>query len=128
MGFVHGGFTSPKGLGHEASESNYYWDRELIQTARARMIHEQVGVETMNKDLVAWFKAATGAHSKIFIGHTCTQFLRQGDEPFKVFNIIDLDTGAGHGERLTLMNVETEEYVQSDRVAELYPNVLNPRG
>jgi serine/threonine protein phosphatase 1 len=35
-------------------------------------------------------------------------------------NIYNIDTGAGHNGRLTIMNIETKEYWQSDLVEELY--------
>jgi len=35
-------------------------------------------------------------------------------------NINDLDTGAGHGARLTIMEIDTKENWQSDPVPELY--------
>ena len=40
----------------------------------------------------------------------------------KSSNVWNLDQGAGYGKKLTIMNVETEEYWQSDMVSELYPN------
>ena len=37
-------------------------------------------------------------------------------------NIWNLDTGAGWDGKLTMMDVNTGEYWQSDRITELYPN------
>ena len=34
-GFVHGGFISKNGLGHEVYQSDYYWDRTLWEIAMA---------------------------------------------------------------------------------------------
>jgi len=33
-----------------------------------------------------------------------------------------MDTGAGWNGRLTIMNTDTKEYFQSDKVNDLYPN------
>ena len=57
--------------------------------------------------------------SHIFIGHTNTLKWRT-DKPMHVANIYNIDTGAGHNGRLTIMNIETKEYWQSDLVEELY--------
>jgi len=40
--------------------------------------------------------------------------------PMKADIITNLDTGAGYKGRLTLMNVDTHEYFQSDSVEKLY--------
>jgi serine/threonine protein phosphatase 1 len=64
--------------------------------------------------------------NNIFIGHSPT--LNYVDEngpitkPIFVHNIINLDTGAGFSGPLTIMNVNTKEYWQSDIVSTLYPN------
>lgn len=57
----------------------------------------------------------------IFIGHTPTVNWKQ-NAPMKAANIYNLDTGAGHGARLTIMNAETKEYWQSSPVFALYPD------
>ena len=38
-----------------------------------------------------------------------------------------MDTGAGWNGKLTIMDVDTEEYWQSDLVESLYPNETNAR-
>ncbi len=64
-----------------------------------------------------------GDFNKVFVGHTSTSRLDPTLKPVKACNVWALDQGAGWEGRLTLMNVETEEYFQSDIVKELYPNV-----
>jgi serine/threonine protein phosphatase 1 len=57
---------------------------------------------------------------EIYIGHTAhndTVF----NTPYKK-NIWNLDTGAGHRGKLTIMDIDTKEYWQSDKVTHLYPN------
>ena len=40
----------------------------------------------------------------------------------KAANIWNLDTGAGFEGKLTIMNVDTKEYYQSDKLTTLYTN------
>jgi serine/threonine protein phosphatase 1 len=42
------------------------------------------------------------------------------DQPMKAANIWNLDTGGGWGGRVTLMELATKQYWQSDPVRELY--------
>ena len=59
--------------------------------------------------------------SEIFIGHTAvTKY--DFTIPVHKMNLYNVDTGAAHEGRLTIMNVETKGYWQSDPVCELYPN------
>jgi len=56
---------------------------------------------------------------EIFIGHTPTT--KQGtDQPLTIFNITNLDTGAGHSGRLTIMDIDSRAFWQSDPLPELY--------
>jgi serine/threonine protein phosphatase 1 len=57
----------------------------------------------------------------VFIGHTSTTH-EKTDQPMHKANVWNLDTGAGGGGRLTIMDVETKEFWQSDPVGELYEN------
>lgn len=63
---------------------------------------------------------------EIYIGHTpTTSFPKLDDnnsEPMNMYNIWNLDTGAAFKGKLTIMDVDTKEYWQSDRVYTLYPN------
>lgn len=57
---------------------------------------------------------------EIFIGHTSTQFLKE-DTPMHAANIWNLDTGGGWFGYITIMDVDTKEYWQSDDARSLYP-------
>jgi len=61
-------------------------------------------------------------YNTVFLGHTPTIKKDSALKPIKSSNVWNLDQGAGYGKKLTIMNVETEEYWQSDMVSELYPN------
>ena len=102
--FVHGGFD-PRLPMNKQSAHFLMWDRELLDEAwRFGGAHLQGGL---------------GGYKDIFIGHTTTQMYRTL-EPIHVTNIWDLDTGAGWSGKLTIMNVKTKKYWQSDLSSDLY--------
>ena len=56
---------------------------------------------------------------EIFLGHT--DVLKWNiDKPLKAANIHNLDTGACHHDKLTIINVDRKEYWQPDPVVDLY--------
>ncbi len=60
-------------------------------------------------------------YDEVYVGHTPT--IRYGiDYPLKCGEIWLMDTGAGWNGRLTIMNIDTKEYFQSDIVTALYPD------
>lgn len=61
------------------------------------------------------------AYKECFIGHTPT--LPESEIPLCRANVWNLDQGAAFSGRLSMMNVRTKEFVQSDIVRELYPGV-----
>ena len=59
-------------------------------------------------------------YNEIYIGHTPTT--RLGTDKPLIFNgVANVDTGAGFKGRLTVMDIETKEYWQSEPVYKLYP-------
>ncbi|TGD82927.1 metallophosphoesterase family protein [Hymenobacter wooponensis] len=73
-----------------------------------------------NRDL--WRYGQEAHHyTECFIGHTPTW--PASTLPCQRANVWNLDQGAGYSGRLSLMNVRTKEFVQSDAVPELYPGV-----
>ncbi|WP_188815290.1 metallophosphoesterase [Hymenobacter cavernae] len=56
-----------------------------------------------------------------FIGHTPTW--PSSELPVQRANVWNIDQGAAYGGKLTLMNVRTKKFVQSDTVQGLYPSV-----
>jgi serine/threonine protein phosphatase 1 len=113
--FVHGGFNR-----HYTLEENkktpfiFYWDRDLWMAA--------LSFEAMNRgnDEPIKFKMKESCN-EIFIGHTATTNW-DTDKPMWAANIWNLDTGAGFRGKLTIMNIETKEYFQSDEVSGIYVN------
>jgi len=64
--------------------------------------------------------------TEIFIGHTTTINWKT-DQPMHSGGVWNLDTGAGFGGRLTIMDVETKQFWQSDIVKDLYENETGRR-
>ena len=135
-GYVHGGYSSRKGLGHEAHNSTYYWDRDLWSLAL--MSHDRHH-EAINDYEGEYFRRFE-KHKEVFIGHTATTNWRykvhypesssHSDVGKKIMvpmhrcNVWNMDTGCGWDGKLTIMDVDTKEYWQSNLVKELYPNEL----
>lgn len=109
--FVHGGFDPRLPLKEQSLET-LVWDRNLINTAWQRHL---AGSEFHYPGFV-----------EIFLGHTPTQ-LFDSSQPLHLGNFWDLDTGAGWSGVLTIMDVESKEYRQSDPVKSLYRNVVPRR-
>lgn len=109
--FLHGGFNREMEFKGQAP-STYYWNRDLWTEALSFKAFERSGENGARFRMVTPF-------NHIFIGHTSTMNWKT-DRPMKAANIFNLDTGAGHVGRLTIMDVETKEFWQSDPVWELY--------
>jgi serine/threonine protein phosphatase 1 len=60
-------------------------------------------------------------YSKVFIGHTPT-ITKGTSKPMNIGNVWNVDTGAAFFGPVTIMNVDTNEYWQSDYVFTLYPD------
>lgn len=104
--FVHAGFERHIPF-CEQKESAYHWNRNLWSDA---LEQNEYGGDTFT---------ITTKFSEIFIGHSPTTHWGT-DQPLTAFNITNLDTGAGHSGRLTIMDITTKEFWQSDPVMELY--------
>lgn len=116
--FVHAGFYKFLTLKQqlEYNPEVLYWDRELWAEAVATRFDE---VLDCKEDC-----------SEIYIGHThciyrnLMHLALPGDEPLfapkKAAVVYNLDTGAGSHGKLTIMDVDTKEYWQSDIVNTFY--------
>jgi serine/threonine protein phosphatase 1 len=103
--FIHAGFKANLPFSAQKTE-DFYWDRSLWEQALAcKNNHEQFQMKANFKE--------------IYIGHTPTTKF-DGDQPLTAFNIHNLDTGAGHSGRLTIMDLETKNFWQSAPTPDLY--------
>lgn len=109
--FVHGGFDPDKPLSEQSLET-LIWDRNLITLAWQKYARQEDHQYT--------------EFEEIFVGHTPTQ-LFDSLTPLKVCNVWDMDTGAGWAGKLTIMDVNTKEFWQSDPAQSLYPGAVPRR-
>ena len=108
--FVHAGFNRYQSF-YDQREETYYWDRSLFLDA---MEFEQLKtkIPDIHFEIVTHF-------NKIYIGHTST-IMWKVDQPITAANVVNMDTGAGWGGRLSMVDLDSEELFQSDPVTELY--------
>lgn len=112
--FVHAGFVPDLPL-EQNSAQVLVWDRDLLKDAWEAANYRR--------------EAQITKYDDIFIGHTTTELYRTL-EPIHVCNVWDLDTGAGWSGKLTIMDVDTKEYWQSELSKDLYggtPDTLKIR-
>jgi serine/threonine protein phosphatase 1 len=111
--FVHAGFTNLNGVGYEYFPKLFYWDRTLWETALSLD-------PNMKKENLFYPKRFT-LYKEIFIGHTPVS--RIGETvPVNKACVWNIDTGAAFKGPLTIMNVDTKEFWQSEPLNELYSN------
>ncbi len=111
--FVHAGFTNVKGVEHEYFKPLFYWDRTLWETALAMD-------NQLSKDALT-YPNRLKIYKEIYIGHTPVTKI---DEtiPINKACVWNVDTGAAFQGKLTIMDVDTKEFWQSDDLSDLYPN------
>ncbi len=109
--FVHAGFTSMHGAEHETFKPNLYFDRTLWEVAT---ILEEVKTHTDYED------TRLGLYREIYIGHTPTIHF-DSDIPINAINLWNVDTDAAFTGKLTILDVATKQFWQSDPLPELYP-------
>ncbi|MET7037209.1 metallophosphoesterase [Elizabethkingia miricola] len=111
--FIHAGYSSMHGPEKEMHSSNYRWDRTLWETA--------VALDTrIEKDSLQYPKRLL-LFSEIFIGHTPTLHLGV-TYPLNKANIWNVDTGAAFTGAVSIMDVNTKEFWQSELLPDLYPD------
>lgn len=108
--FTHGGFHRGINLASQSNET-FTWNRSLAEKA-----------------VSGWGNPYFKIHEfkEVYLGHTTVNSFSSKrvprNKPFISGNMILMDTGAGMEGVLTIMDVETKEYWQSDLVHTLYPN------
>ena len=110
--YLHAGYTNLKGVEYEYFDQLFYWDRTLWELAKA--LDPNMSPDHPN------FPQRLTHYKEVFIGHT--PLSKTGEAvPQKGANVWNVDTGAAFKGALTIMNVETKEYWQSDPVHTFYP-------
>ncbi|MGC4035471.1 MAG: metallophosphoesterase family protein [Chitinophagaceae bacterium] len=109
--FVHAGFTSMHGPLKEKHASNFSWDRTLWEVA--------ITTSKTLKKTSLFYPKRLKLFEEIYIGHTPTIYYDQ-TVPMNGCNVWNVDTGAAFTGSLTIMDIDTKAYWQSDPVHELY--------
>jgi len=108
--FVHGGISINSKV-EDNSAQDMVWNRELITAAW--------------KNLKAGKNIKLTPYKEVWVGHTSTWLFDTGLPIFGT-DVIDIDTGGGYEGKLTIMDLNTKEYWQSDIAEELYPPIISP--
>ena len=96
--FVHAGFDPDCPL-TETPKEVFIWDRSFIKKA-----------QEFNQICPEW---RYGDYDEIYVGHTPTINFGKS-EPQKYCNVWAMDTGAGWGAKLTIMDIDTKQFWQSN--------------
>ncbi|MFO7977636.1 MAG: metallophosphoesterase [Bacteroidales bacterium] len=102
MLFVHGGIEPGLPL-EDQDEHTLLWDRKLVMEACAKK-DQSISI--------------TG-YQKVFVGHTPTVRFKSM-VPVSFCEVVLMDTGAGWGQKLSIMNIDSGELFQSDPTLSLY--------
>lgn len=111
--FVHAGFTNLNGVTHEYFSKMFYWERTLWELAVALD-------KSMSSDALLYPKRLK-LYSEIYIGHTPVTKINK-IIPIQMANVWNIDTGAAFLGPLTILDIDTKEYWQSDPLPLLYPD------
>jgi serine/threonine protein phosphatase 1 len=110
--FIHAGFTSMHGPQKEFHSSNFGWDRTLWEMAITMD-------KSIKRDSILFPRRLKLFH-EIYIGHTPTLNYDVGI-PMQGCNVWNIDTGAAFTGKLSIMDIDTKQFWQSDPVYQLYP-------
>ena len=109
--FIHAGFTNVRGVDFEFFKPLFYWDRTLWEVALALDA-------IFSKDHISHPNRLKLYH-EIYIGHTPVTKINE-TIPVNKACIWNVDTGAAFKGKLTIMDIETKEFWQSDALPDLY--------
>jgi len=113
--FVHAGFTNMNGVAFEHFPKLFYWERTLWEMALA-----------LDKNLTpdsVLYPRRLKLYREIYIGHTPVTQIGE-NTPIRMASVWNVDTGAAFKGPLTVLDVDTKRYWQSDPLPDLYPNEI----
>lgn len=110
--FIHAGFTNMNGIDFEYFPKLFYWDRTLWETALA--LDKRIQTDSL------LYPKRFKLYKEIYIGHTPVSRIEK-NFPIQMANVWNVDTGAAFKGPLTIMDVDTKEYWQSEPLPNLYP-------
>lgn len=111
--FIHAGFQNLRGPTHEHYATTPYWDRTLWELALA--------LDKKLKPDHPFYPARLKLFEQIYIGHTPVTRIGK-TSPYQAANVWNIDTGAAFKGPVTIMDITTQDYWQSDPVWTLYPD------
>ncbi|HEX8562349.1 MAG TPA: metallophosphoesterase family protein [Flavobacterium sp.] len=110
--FVHAGFTNMHGVEHEVYPRLLFWDRTLWEMA--------CGLDKSLRCTDAVYPKRLSLYKEIFIGHTPVTKIGK-TVPVQMANVWNIDTGAAFKGPLSILDIDTKEYWQSDPLPDIYP-------
>ena len=110
--FVHAGFTNQAGPKQEFYPDFVYWDRSLWEMA--------CSLDPLLSKKSNRYPKRLLLYKEIYIGHTPTTKIGK-TIPTSFANLWNIDTGAAFKGSLSVLDVSTKEFWQSDPVYTLYP-------
>ncbi len=110
------GFTNMNGIDYEYFPKLFYWDRTLWETALA--LDSGISKESL------LYPKRLKLYQEIYIGHTPVTKIEQ-TVPMQKACVWNIDTGAAFKGPLTVLDVDSKEFWQSESLNELY---FNERG
>lgn len=111
--FIHAGFCSMHGPVYEHCKSNFNCDRTLWEMALT--IDKRISPDSL------FYPHRLKLFKEIYIGHTPTTNYNI-ELPINAMNVWNLDTGAAFTGKLSIMDIATNGFWQSDTIRKLYPN------
>lgn len=110
--FIHAGFTNMKGVKYEYFPKLFYWDRTLWETA--------LSIDKRFSKSNPFYPKRLTLYKEIYIGHTPVTRIGQ-TVPLKKECVWNVDTGAAFNGPLTIMDIDTKLFWQSEPLPHLYP-------
>jgi serine/threonine protein phosphatase 1 len=111
--FIHAGFTNLNGVNFEYFPKLFYWDRTLWETALSLDPNMKIDHQCYPKRFTLY--------KEIYIGHTPVSRIGK-TTPVQKANVWNIDTSAAFRGPLTILDVDTKEFWQSESLPSLYPN------
>ena len=109
--FVHAGFTNMNGVQYEYYPEPFYWDRTLWETA--------LSLDRSIKPNDLLYPKRLTLYDEIYIGHTPVTRIGK-TEPVQMACVWNIDTGAAFKGPLTILDIDTKEFWQSEPLNVLY--------
>lgn len=113
--FVHAGFTNINGVAYEFYPKLFYWERTLWETA--------LSLDPTIPKTSDYYPKRLLLYNEIYIGHTPVTKIGK-TTPVNKANIWNVDTGAAFKGPLTILDVDSKQFWQSDPLPNLYPTEI----